>query len=736
MNGTTAFLHLLRASLELNRTGELKANCLFEQTHIQEAETPDQCSSALQVLLNADNGSLPIFRDDPIRVKDRIEDFIYIFGAMFAWEEYSHGERPKATKLKGKTLELLEGWDFNDIATRKYPVIPRLENLWTSGRSWTELSQSLDVVTIFGRGLGELIQPVDANRLCKHWDRLPSERYYLAAMVSDVQRMMEDVHNRLDDPRSLFDEILWHHTDRPAEFCQCSERDSKKHADVIEILKPVVSDHEAEEIYWIDAKNPGAVCFGSRGTDNPHERAAGVTTTMVHPARSVTRGQSYELECKRSPPENQIATRSGGPIPSKPTLKRQCSTPENSDAENDSVTESIGGVNSRSLPRRPDHYSQFAVAIICALAVEADAVQAVFDGTWNDYDQPEDDINAYSTGWIGRHAVVLVHLAAMGKRRAATAAAHLQRTCPGIKLGLVVGICGGIPSPQKLPEILLGDVVVSTRVIQHDFGKRHETKFIRNQAHEHDLPPPNDRIQSFQRRLQSLVVQERVSKCAISCMQELCRVEGRLAGRFVYPGLDKDKLYKRNYHHMHHDNTACAGGQCFPEGFGKADFCETASRTACADLRCDTQMLTIRTRLENAKQKAKQYGKKKVRSQAERDILKSWSIEHPTLTSSEPWIHFGGVASGDTVMKSSKDRDKVAEQENELRGFEMEAAGVWGTLPTIVVKGVCDYSDSHKNEDWHWYAAGTAAACTKALLHEWPVLQAHLEHRLYKRPRY
>jgi nucleoside phosphorylase len=50
--------------------------------------------------------------------------------------------------------------------------------------------------------------------------------------------------------------------------------------------------------------------------------------------------------------------------------------------------------------------------------------------------------------------------------------------------------------------------------------------------------------------------------------------------------------------------------------------------------------------------------------------------------------------------------------------FEMESAGAWDYLPTIVIKSVCDYADSHKNKEWQEYAAATAAACTKAFLEE------------------
>lgn len=68
-------------------------------------------------------------------------------------------------------------------------------------------------------------------------------------------------------------------------------------------------------------------------------------------------------------------------------------------------------------------------------------------------------------------------------------------------------------------------------------------------------------------------------------------------------------------------------------------------------------------------------------------------------------------------MKSGEHRDKIATQHN-LIAFEMEASGIWDLLPCLVIKGVCDYADSHKNKYWQHYAAATAAACMRAVLEE------------------
>jgi nucleoside phosphorylase len=77
-------------------------------------------------------------------------------------------------------------------------------------------------------------------------------------------------------------------------------------------------------------------------------------------------------------------------------------------------------------------------------------------------------------------------------------------------------------------------------------------------------------------------------------------------------------------------------------------------------------------------------------------------------------IHIGTIASADTVMKSEEHRDKLAKAG--VIGFEMEGAGVWDNIPCIIIKGVCDYADSRKNDIWQNYAAAVGASGAKAFL--------------------
>jgi nucleoside phosphorylase len=69
-------------------------------------------------------------------------------------------------------------------------------------------------------------------------------------------------------------------------------------------------------------------------------------------------------------------------------------------------------------------------------------------------------------------------------------------------------------------------------------------------------------------------------------------------------------------------------------------------------------------------------------------------------------------------MKSGEHRDRLVQSESVI-GFEMEGAGVWDNISCIIIKGVCDYADSHKNKAWQSYAAATGAAAAKAFLEYW-----------------
>lgn len=127
----------------------------------------------------------------------------------------------------------------------------------------------------------------------------------------------------------------------------------------------------------------------------------------------------------------------------------------------------------------PRSRNDFGIAIICALSLEFDAVEASFDEHYDSmkFGKQRGDANFYRTGRIGKHNIVLACLPEMGKR-SAVVASSLQISFTKIYLALLVGICGGVPFPSPGTEIIiLGDVIISARIVEYDYGKQYPDEF-------------------------------------------------------------------------------------------------------------------------------------------------------------------------------------------------------------------------------------------------------------------
>lgn len=132
---------------------------------------------------------------------------------------------------------------------------------------------------------------------------------------------------------------------------------------------------------------------------------------------------------------------------------------------------------------RPRTHSDYTVGWVCALPKEQTAAIAMLDQRHPELPRPPNDQNAYTLGSIGGHDVVIACLpkGRIGTNSAATVATRITQTFPSIKVGLMVGIGGGIP-----PKVKLGDVVIGTPtaaypgVVQWDLGKAEDGgNFIR-----------------------------------------------------------------------------------------------------------------------------------------------------------------------------------------------------------------------------------------------------------------
>lgn len=358
---------------------------------------------------------------------------------------------------------------------------------------------------------------------------------------------------------------------------------------------------------------------------------------------------------------------------------------------------------------RPVSPNGYRIAVICALQIEADAVEDMFDEDWEkDHKYPElqNDPNTYTMGRIGEHNVVLAHMPGIGKANSANVAGSFRMSFPEIRLGLVVGICGGMPFIREHPnpseprevDVFLGDVIISTEVFQYDLGHQFSDTHIPTDTIQNMLGRPNPKIRSFLRKMGGIKGRARLEHKTRDYLDNMLEKKG--FEKWKYQGVEKDILYKSDYLHKHRQPKGC---DCTKS---EDSVCQKARRElTCEDLECSSEPSVIRrTRLKEVAD----------------DAPNQANASNKSAMEPSPHVHFGKVASGDSVVKSATHRDELAES-HEIIGFEMEGAGAWDSMPIVVIKSVVDYADSHKSYLWQKYGAACGAACMKAVMSEWRV---------------
>ncbi|PTB38388.1 hypothetical protein M441DRAFT_199624 [Trichoderma asperellum CBS 433.97] len=331
---------------------------------------------------------------------------------------------------------------------------------------------------------------------------------------------------------------------------------------------------------------------------------------------------------------------------------------------------------------QPTSRDDFHVAVICALPSEADAVTLLFDQFWDEegdqFGRTSGDNNTYITGRLGKHNVVLAVLPGMGTNTAASATANLRSSYCSLKLVFLVGICGGVPKIADY-DVFLGDVVVSKAIVQYDFGRQYPGHFEVKKNVEDSLGRANKDIRGMLAVFETELMRDRLQTKSAMYLKQLqsAAAKKRRRAKYQYPGIAENRLYLPAYVHRHVKSCDICS-EC-------DSTCELAAMTSCADLGCEAAKL----------------------------VKQDMPFEDDSNFSST--IFIGRIGSGNTVMKSGEIRDWIAKKHN-LIAFEMEGAGAWDEVPCLVVKGVCDYADSHKNKRWQDFAAATAASVMKAIL--------------------
>ncbi|KAL2803020.1 purine and uridine phosphorylase [Aspergillus granulosus] len=297
--------------------------------------------------------------------------------------------------------------------------------------------------------------------------------------------------------------------------------------------------------------------------------------------------------------------------------------------------------------------SAYTVAFICPLEVEMSAARYMLDEEHHRLPTADGDTNQYILGEISGHNITIASLP-MGYQGAAPVATVASHISRTFP-SVILRILVGIGGgvPSQNADIRLGDVVVS--VPEGTLGG----------VVEYDL---GKRTPTGFQRKGFLCPPPKEWLAVLPRMRSDHRVQRNNVSGYIsamisrFPELkdysrpENDVLYRADYHH----NSECKT-------------CEKCSMEE-AVVRCTRR--------------------------------------HPN----DPVIHYGLIASGNQVIKDAIQRDEISNMAGGVLCFEMEAAGLMNDFQCIVIRGISDYADSHKNDLWQPYAAAAATGVAKEIL--------------------
>ncbi|OOG00636.1 hypothetical protein ASPCADRAFT_125648 [Aspergillus carbonarius ITEM 5010] len=299
-------------------------------------------------------------------------------------------------------------------------------------------------------------------------------------------------------------------------------------------------------------------------------------------------------------------------------------------------------------------HDDYKIGWICALPLEMAAAQALLDEIHEDLPVQPNDHNAYTLGSIGKHNIVIACLPSgvYGIASATTVAMQLLSSFRSIHFGLMVGIGGGVP--QEGADIRLGDVVISMPTTTQRAVIQYDFGKALSGGEFQRTGMLNQPPEHLLAAISKLQANHLMGrKQFIDFLAEIEHELPKSASPFTRP-LREDILYVADYHHAN-----------------RATNCDN----------CDGAR----------------------------------TVPRSSRDSRDPVVYYGVIASANQVVKDSQVRDKLG---SEFGAYcvEMEAAGFMNNFPCLIIRGISDYADSHKNNDWQGYAAAAAAAYAKELL--------------------
>lgn len=306
----------------------------------------------------------------------------------------------------------------------------------------------------------------------------------------------------------------------------------------------------------------------------------------------------------------------------------------------------------------PRSHNDYTVGWIYSVPMEMPVARLVPDEIHPPLPRSPTDHNTYVLGSLAGYSIAITS-SAYDLRASTEVARDLISSFPSVRFIVFVGIGGGIPSSDR--DIRLGDVVIaepsewSGRVIQYDLDKvLGVDRFVQHRKLTRSLRFLRTAVEELKatHKLDENRVIEFISHT------ESKRIAFGPYESYLRPPEEEDCLYQADYNHVGPISDRCAS--------------------------CDGSKIIPRPPRDF-------------------DYLR------------KPALHFGPIASLNSALKDGKLRDQLA-QDSGVCCVETGTAGLMSGFPCLVIHGISDYADSHKNRRWQGYAAAAATAYAKELL--------------------
>lgn len=353
--------------------------------------------------------------------------------------------------------------------------------------------------------------------------------------------------------------------------------------------------------------------------------------------------------------------------------------------------------------------ADFTIALICPLPLEYDAVLKVLDSPEKELPYTDDKIPTLVGAKMAGHTVVVTRPKQKGKIDTTIVAERLSAKFPSLKLILLVGICGGIPTTEN--NVRLGDVIISKWVGRYSLNARWGPTVLTPR----DPPEPRTDTQPVLNQLKKMLESKEVNEQFSATLEKKIADLERRDPAFRYPEA-LHKMLESDDIDEHFSTTSAANLENLQRrdsAYGYPD---------APDVVLPLSRLHIH-RSPSGSTKAQSCGCDSERNsqcdQAKKMTCGALGCDKDNAAVREPKefkIHTGGFGSEDIMMEGNALRDELGKRG--YLAFDMESVGIMHQSRALAIKGVANYADTHENKEWQNYAAATAACTAKALIAE------------------